>query len=411
MKSGDALSGKKIVLGITGCISAYKSCFLIRELVKRGAEVKVVATKSAFEFITPLTLATLSRNDVVVSMFPKGTDSEAKTTTWHIDLGIWADIMIIAPASVNSIAKIAHGICDNPLTTLVTALRCPLLVCPTADVDMYQARVTQENIEKLRGYGFHILDAEAGELASGLTGKGRLPETSKITDKTEQILSGYKEDLSGKRVLVTAGPTYEDIDPVRYLGNRSSGKMGFELAKAAYLRGAEVLLISGPTSERAYQEIPIIRVRSAAEMKTVVDKSVKNSDILIMAAAVADFKPSKKSENKIKKEENPESIRLEKTEDILTGLKTKAKSGETVKVGFALETENEEKNAIKKLKGKGLDLIVLNSLRDEKSGFEYDTNKIKIIDRDKTKEFPLMSKFQVANVILTEAAELIKKEA
>ena len=249
MKVADPLSGKKIILGITGCISAYKSCLLIRDLAKRGAEVKVVVTPSALEFITPLTLATLSRNDVIVSTFPKEIDSKANSTTWHIDFGLWADIMVIAPASVNTIAKIAHGFCDNPLTTLVTALRCPLLICPTADVDMYKAKVTQQNIAKLKSLGFHILEAEEGELASGLSGKGRLPEINKIIDNVEVILSQFPFDLPGKKILVTAGPTYEDIDPVRYLGNRSSGKMGYELAKSAFLRGAEVTLISGPSGE------------------------------------------------------------------------------------------------------------------------------------------------------------------
>lgn len=411
MKVTDALSGKKIILGITGCISAYKSCLLIRDLVKRGAEVKVVVTPSALEFITPLTLSTLSRNDVIVSTFPKGIDSKAKSTTWHIDLGLWAEIMVIAPASVNTIAKIANGFCDNPLTTLVTALRCPLLICPTADVDMYKAKVTQQNISKLKSFGFHILEAEEGDLASGLSGKGRLPEINKITDNIELILSGFQPDLTGKKLLITAGPTYEDIDPVRYIGNRSSGKMGYELAKAAFLRGADVTLISGPSSEGLYQEIPLIKVRSAAEMKSVVDKHLKFYDALIMAAAVADFRPMNTAKDKIKKEDNLQIIKLEKTSDILANLnisKSASAKNKLIKVGFALETNDEEKNAAKKLTQKGLDLIVLNSLRDSLSGFEFDTNKIKILNKkNQITEFPLMSKFQASNRILSELRKLL----
>ncbi|MGA7837869.1 MAG: bifunctional phosphopantothenoylcysteine decarboxylase/phosphopantothenate--cysteine ligase CoaBC, partial [Ignavibacteriaceae bacterium] len=236
----DILSGKKILLGVTGCIAAYKSVYLVRDLVKRGAEVRVVMTPSATEFITPLTLSALSGYEVIVNLFPKSKNETTSINTWHIDYALWADVMIIAPATVNTVAKIANGFADNALTTLVLALRSPLIIAPAADVDMYENKITQKNLQTLRDSGFFIVDAEEGELASGLKGKGRLAENDKIVDSIELVLSDNKKDLVGKKILVTAGPTYEDIDPVRYLGNRSSGKMGFEIAKSAFLRGAEV---------------------------------------------------------------------------------------------------------------------------------------------------------------------------
>lgn len=394
--------GKKIIFGITGCISAYKSCLIIRRLIESGAEVKVLMTPSAQEFITPLTLSVLSKNPVITKIFP---DKDSQQNTWHIDLALWGDLMIIAPASINTIAKIAHGFADNALTTLVTALRCPLLIVPTADMDMYQNPLTQENISKLRSLGYYILEAEEGFLASGLSGKGRLPEVEKILQAAESILNGYKKDFEGKKVLVTAGPTYEDIDPVRFLGNRSSGKMGYELAKALFFRGAKVTLISGPTSEPSFQGINIIKVRSADEMDKKVQENIIDNDCLIMAAAVADYRPEKINDKKIKKEQNLDSIKLVKTNDILGSL---TKAGKKV-VGFALETDNEYDNALKKIRNKNLDLIVLNSLKDEKAGFEFDTNKITIINKDGLKkEFPLMSKFEAANKILDEVVNILR---
>ncbi len=245
----DPLNGKKILLGVTGCIAAYKSCLIVRELVKRGAEVKVVMTPSATEFITPLTLATLSQNEVIVNTFPTTQKDGTKLSTWHIDYSIWADLMLIAPTTINTIAKISFGFADNALTTLVTALRSPLVIAPAADVDMYNNPINKENLEKLERLGHYIIYPESGELASGLIGDGRLADINKIIDAIELILSDYSKDLAGKKILVSAGPTYEDIDPVRFIGNRSSGKMGYAIAKAAYLRGAEVTLISGPSSQ------------------------------------------------------------------------------------------------------------------------------------------------------------------
>jgi phosphopantothenoylcysteine decarboxylase/phosphopantothenate--cysteine ligase len=399
----DILSGKKILLGVTGCIAAYKSVYLVRDLVKRGAEVRVIMTPSATEFITPLTLSALSGNEVIVNLFPKSKNETTSINTWHIDYALWADVMIIAPATVNSAAKIAHGFADNALTTLVLALRCPLIIAPAADVDMYENKITQKNLQTLKEAGYFIVDAEEGDLASGLKGKGRLAENDKIVDSIELILSGNKKDLPGKKILVTAGPTYEDIDPVRYLGNRSSGKMGFEIAKSAFLRGAEVTLISGPTKEIAYPEIKTINVRTAKEMKIAVEKKLKDNDVLIMSAAVADFKPAKVAAKKLKKEDNPETIKLSRTDDILSSIKKDNK----IIVGFALETDNELSNAKKKLKSKNLDMIVLNSLKDKNSGFEVDTNKIKILHKSgKKNELPLMSKFQAANKILSEIVKI-----
>ncbi len=399
----DILSGKKILLGVTGCIAAYKSVYLVRDLVKRGAEVRVIMTPSATEFITPLTLSALSGNEVIVNLFPKSKNETTSINTWHIDYALWADVMIIAPATVNSAAKIAHGFADNALTTLVLALRCPLIIAPAADVDMYENKITQKNLQTLKEAGYFIVDAEEGDLASGLKGKGRLAENDKIVDSIELILSGNKKDLPGKKILVTAGPTYEDIDPVRYLGNRSSGKMGFEIAKSAFLRGAEVTLISGPTKEIAYPEIKTINVRTAKEMKIAVEKNLKDNEVLIMSAAVADFKPAKVAAKKLKKEDNPETIKLSRTDDILSSIKKDNK----IIVGFALETDNELSNAKKKLKSKNLDMIVLNSLKDKNSGFEVDTNKIKILHKSgKKNELPLMSKFQAANKILSEIVKI-----
>ncbi|MHB1688971.1 MAG: bifunctional phosphopantothenoylcysteine decarboxylase/phosphopantothenate--cysteine ligase CoaBC [Ignavibacteriaceae bacterium] len=403
--SDDVLTGKKILLGVTGCIAAYKSAYLIRDLIKRGAEVKVIMTPSAAEFIAPLTLATLSKNPVIINTFPDSQKNGSALTTWHIDYAVWADLMIIAPATVNTVAKIVHGFADNALTTLVTALRSPLIIAPAADVDMYENKITKENFKKLENLGYFLISAEQGELASGLSGFGRLADNDKILDAAELILSGYKKDLLGKNILVTAGPTYEDIDPVRFIGNRSSGKMGYQIAKAAFLRGARVTLISGLSHENIYQEINYIKVRSAAEMKKSVESKLKENEILIMSAAVADYKPSNVSATKIKKEDKLASIKLVETEDILASLNKENK----IVVGFALETNNELKNAGKKLKSKNLDMIVLNSLKDKKSGFETDTNKITVIHKSGKKiAFPLQSKFQIANKILTELQKIKK---
>jgi len=401
--SKDILNGKKIILGVTGCIAAYKSAYLIRDFVKRGAKVKVVMTPSSTQFITPLTLSTLTGNEVIVNMFPVSQTKGTNLSTWHIDLALWADLVLIAPATVNTVAKIAHGFADNSLTTLVSAARSPVVIAPAADVDMYENKLTQENIFKLDMLGYYIINADEGELASGLIGKGRLPDNDKIINSVELVLSGYTKDLTHKRILVTAGPTFEDIDPVRFIGNRSSGKMGYALANAAFLRGAEVTVISGPSSEPRYNGINYIDVRSAAEMKKSVESQIKNNDVLIMSAAVADYTPVKYSSQKIKKGSNDSSIQIKKTADILATLK---KEGKTI-IGFALETNDELTNAKKKLKEKQLDMIVLNSLNDKKSGFEYDTNRVTIIKKSgKAVKLPLQSKFQIANKILSELTKL-----
>ncbi len=393
----DLLYGKKIVLGVTGCIAAYKSAYLIRDLVKRGAEVKVVMSPSATQFIAPLTLSTLSKNAVIVNIFPDTKNHSTNLNTWHIDLAQWSDLILIAPATVNTVAKIAYGFADNALTTLAAAARSTVVLAPAADVDMYENPVTKENLAKLESLGYFIVEAEEGELASGLSGKGRLAELDKIIDSVELVLSGFEKDLKGKKILVTAGPTIEDIDPVRFIANRSSGKMGYALAKAAFLRGADVTLISGTSSEIAYQEINKLNVRSADEMKKAVDKELKKNDFLIMSAAVADYKPVKVSSKKMKKEKNLTEIKIAKTTDILSSVKKENK----IIVGFALETDNEIANAKKKLKEKHLDMIVLNSLKDKRSGFEFETNKVTLIKKSgKTIKLPLQSKFQIANKIL-----------
>jgi phosphopantothenoylcysteine decarboxylase/phosphopantothenate--cysteine ligase len=402
-KRENIFSGKKILLGVTGCIAAYKSCFIVRELIKRGAEVKVVLTPSATQFITPLTLAALSQNEVIVATFPEKQNYGTNLRTWHIDYAQWADLMLIAPATINTIAKISHGFADNALTTLVTALRSPLIIAPAADVDMYNNPINRENLEKLVNSGHYIVYPETGELASGLSGEGRLADVNKILDAAELIISGYSQDLAGKKILVSAGPTFEDIDPVRFIGNRSSGKMGFALAKAAFLRGAEVTLISGPSSQNSYPEIKTLWVRSALEMNTAIEGEINKNDILIMSAAVSDFKPSAAKSKKIKKGSGFNKVKLTKNPDILNSvIGCKAKI-----VGFALETDNELKNAKKKLEEKKLDMMVLNS-PGEDTGFESDTNKVIIIKRDgKSTKIPLLSKFQVANKILSQAKGML----
>lgn len=392
------LEGKKIILGVTGCIAAYKACNLVRELIKSGAEVRVVLTPSAQSFVSPLTLSTLSKNRVIQKIFPDDLSGNVAVDPWHIEYGVWADLMLIAPCSVNTLAKIAHGFADNALTTLITARRSPMIICPAADHDMYDYEITRDNIASLRARGVYILEAEHGELASGLTGMGRFPEITKIVDSVFAVLSGRSTGLQGKKITVTAGPTFEDIDPVRYIGNRSSGKMGYEIAKAAFLRGAEVTLISGPSSEYVYPEIKFVKARSAGDMLTAVEANIDRETILIMSAAVADYTPVRVSETKIKKEEKGiSSIELKNTQDIL--LSVKGKAGYVI--GFALETDNELDNALSKMERKGLDAIVLNSLRDPGSGFEHDTNSITLIDKyGAAVKHSLRSKKEIAHIIL-----------
>lgn len=399
----DILKDKKIIVGITGGIAAYKSCYLIRGLKSRGADIKVLMTPSALQFITPLTLSALSGNEVVVNIFPENQQNGTSAGTWHIEYGLWADLMIVAPATVNTIAKLSYGITDNALTTVASALRCPLVIAPAADMDMYNSQANMENLERLRKRDVFIVEGESGFLASGLTGPGRMADVSKIIDAAETVISGISKDLTGKKVVITAGPTFEDIDPVRFIGNRSSGKMGYQLAKAAFLRGAEVTLISGPINLPIYPEIKIQKVRSASEMQAAVKSNIKGKDILIMAAAVADYRPSEYASEKIKKEQKLKSLTLVENDDILKSLKAK----NTKIVGFALETENAVKNAFKKLDSKNLDMIILNVPDQAGSGFEYDTNKVTIIKKDKSQtEYEIQSKFQTAHNILSEIKKL-----
>ncbi len=387
------LSGKKVLLGISAGIAAYKTAFLIRLFVKAGAEVKVVMTPASKEFVTPLTLSALSNNPVYYSFVAK----EESEDLWnsHVELGLWADFMLIAPATANTLAKMTKGTCDNLLLATYLSAKCPVYFAPTMDLDMYQHPSTKENIEILQSFGNICIPATSGELASGLVGEGRMAEPEDILKFIEANLL-LKLPLKNKKVLITAGPTYEAIDPVRFIGNHSSGKMGFELAKKAANLGAKVILISGPSNEQVSNSfIQRIEVVSADEMYEVCHQYYAEVDIAILAAAVSDYKPSIVSLEKIKKSEQQITIDLEPTKDILASL-GKIKKNQFL-VGFALETQNEIANAIKKIDHKNLDLIVLNSLKDKGAGFKIDTNKVTIIDKSKNiSEFGLKSKEAVA---------------
>lgn len=404
------LKGKHIVLGVTGGIAAYKSAWLVREFVKAGAEVQVVMTRSATQFVTPLTLSTLSQREVLIEMFPPSGEQSTAQRTKHIDVALWADIMLIAPTTANTIAKMANGLADDFLSTLVLALRCPLALAPSMDVDMYVSETTQRNLGALKETGCFVLDPESGELASGLSGPGRLPEIERIVSFVEGILSRSFQDLKGKKILVTAGPTQEPIDPVRYIGNHSSGKMGFALATAASLRGAEVTLISGPVALKSPRNVRRIDVQTACEMQEAVQKEFGSVDAVIMAAAVADYAPSQPSKHKIKRDlqtSDTLTIPLRKNPDILKSLgeqKTRQ-----VLVGFALETDDDMENARKKLSSKNLDLIVLNSANGKDSGFGTDTNIVTIVSpQGQAMQLPKLSKFDVANEVLNRIAPLLK---
>jgi phosphopantothenoylcysteine decarboxylase / phosphopantothenate---cysteine ligase len=404
------LRGKHIILGVTGGIAAYKTAWLVREWVKAGAEVQVVMTRSAAQFITPLTLSTLSQREVIIEMFPPSPDQPTMQWTKHIELALWADIMFVAPATANTIAKIAHGLADDFLSTLVLALRCPLAVAPAMDVDMYHNEKTERNIDVLRETGCFVIDPETGELASGLSGPGRLPEVERLFTFVESILDKSYQDMKGKKVLVTAGPTHEPIDPVRYIGNHSSGKMGFALATAATLRGADVTLISGPVALKTPRNVRRIDVRTAGEMQEAVQKEFTPSDLVIMAAAVADYAPSQPAEQKLKRDAQPVetfSLSLKKNPDILRMLGEQKTNH--VLVGFALETNNGLENARKKLAAKHLDAIVLNNANEEGAGFGTDTNIVAIVTADgKVEQLPRLSKFDVANEILNRVVPLLK---
>ena len=390
------MQGKHILIGVTGGIAAYKTAYLIRDLVKRGAEVKVIMTEKAKAFITPLTLATLSRNPILVDFF----DPTNGAWNSHVSLGLWADAYVIAPATANTIAKMAHGIADNLLTTTYLSARCPIFVAPAMDLDMYAHPTTQENIEYLKNKGVNIIDAASGFLASGLEGKGRMAEPEEISERVSAFFNS-KQELSGKKVLITAGPTHEKIDPVRFIGNHSSGKMGYALAEECASRGADVYLVSGPVQIKAkHPNIKTISVESAQEMYEASNKEFDTSDICILCAAVADFRPETQADEKIKREKDYLVIRLKPTQDIAASLGAKKKDNQIL-VGFALETNNEAENAQGKLIRKNLDFIVLNSLKDANACFGYDTNKITIIEKNGNSEaFCLKSKTEVAKDII-----------
>jgi len=402
------LKGKKILIGISGGIAAYKICYLVRLLVKQGAEVRIIMTPNAAKFVSPITLSALSRNEVIINMFPDIHDiskaEKTETGTWHVNLGIWADVFIIAPATANTIAKITCGISDNFLLTTVLASRCPVIIAPSMDDDMYKNPVTRDNLEKLKNRGYKIIDPVFGELASGITGEGRMAEPEFIFDRLkEQLL--IKKDLYCKKVLITAGPTVEFIDSVRFITNSSTGKMGFELARAARDRGAEVTLVSGPVSLSDIENVKRINVKTSEEMFKKVKSNLKNKDLVIMTAAVEDFKPVKTADSKIKKEGNDKFVfEFKKTIDILEHI-GKNKSGFKL-IGFALETDNGPENAKRKLKNKNLDLIVLNNPNTEGAGFGADTNVVTLIDKKGSEALPIMSKYEVGNAILSKYLKL-----
>jgi len=393
------LDGKKIILGVTGGIAAYKAAELTREFTKEGAAVTVIMTKNATEFITPLTLQTLSGNPVY-------TDTFTLTGEWeigHVSLAEAADIMVIAPATANIIGKIASGIADDLLSTTAMAIKSPVLICPAMNANMYSNRIVEDNMVKLTSVGYSIMAAAHGDLACKVEGWGRLPDVSDIVEETQTILT--KKDLAGENILITAGPTIEPFDPVRYISNYSSGKMGYAFATMATRRGASVTLVSGPTVLSVPRGVRFIRTSSAAEMHDVVMQCLDESTVVIKVAAVADYRPSKLSDEKIKKKEGPFSITLERNPDIIAEIgKNK---GNRVLVGFAAETEDLVKNAAEKLISKNMDLIVANDLSRPGAGFQYDTNSVRIIDREGgVMRLPLMNKRRVADRVLDRVKKL-----
>lgn len=397
------MKGKKIVLGITGSIAAYKAAVLIRALIKKGAEVQVVITPAGKEFITPITLSALTSKPVISEFFSQ------RDGTWHshVDLGLWADAMVIAPATASTIGKMANGIADNMLITTYLSMKAPVFIAPAMDLDMFAHPATQKNLEILRSYGNHIIEPGEGELASHLVGKGRMEEPEKIVEVLEAFFN-REQDLKGKKVLITAGPTYEKIDPVRFIGNYSSGKMGYALAESCARRGAEVTLISGPVQVKAqHPSIKVVKVESAHQMHEAAIEAFPTSDAAILCAAVADFTPEMKADQKIKREKEDLILKLVPTEDIAAAL-GKIKKENQCLVGFALETNNELANARHKLEKKNFDFIVLNSLQDAGAGFQCDTNKITIVDKEKAIPYPLKTKTEVADDIIDRLANLLQ---
>ncbi|MGY5847992.1 bifunctional phosphopantothenoylcysteine decarboxylase/phosphopantothenate--cysteine ligase CoaBC [Salegentibacter sp. HM20] len=397
------LQGKKVLLGVTGGIAAYKTTFLVRLFIKAGAKVKVVMTPAAKDFVTPLSLSTLSKNDVISSF----TNEEDENAAWnnHVELGLWADFMLIAPATANTLSKMASGASDNFLLATYLSAKCPVYFAPAMDLDMYQHPSTKNSLEKLQSFGNIMIPAGSGELASGLYGEGRMAEPEEIIAFIEADLS-KNLPLKDKTILITAGPTYEAIDPVRFIGNHSSGKMGFELARKAAEMGAKVILVSGPTALQTDQtNIELHRVVNTREMLEEVNAHFDNCDVVIAAAAVSDYRPAEVASEKIKKSGDEMSLRLVKNPDILASLGERKQQQKLI--GFALETTNELENARDKLRRKNLDFIVLNSLRDKGAGFKNDTNKISIVFENEQKDFDLKPKSEVAADILNEIVHLL----
>ena len=400
------LKGKKIVLGITGSIAAYKSCLIIRELIKAGAEVQVVITPAGKEFITPITLSALTQKPVISDFFSQ------RDGTWHshVALGLWADAMLIAPCTASTLGKMANGIADNMLITTYLSMKAPVFIAPAMDLDMYQHPTTQQNMERLKSFGNHIIEPASGFLASGLEGKGRMEEPERIVEFVDNVLSRMEKErceMSGKRILITAGPTYEKIDPVRFIGNYSSGKMGFALAEECADRGAEVTLIAGPVAlKTTHPNIRRIDVESCEDMYQAATQAFPQQDAAILCAAVADFRPEHATDQKIKRGKDDLVIRLKPTYDIAAEL-GHMKSEHQVLVGFALETNNEEANAQRKLEKKNLDFIVLNSLQNKGTCFQSDENQISIISRDGQQDYERKPKQDVASDIVDKLAKLL----
>lgn len=391
------LKGKKIVLGITGSIAAYKACLLIRQLIKRGAEVQVVITPAGKEFITPITLSALTHKPVISEFFSQ------RDGTWnsHVDLGLWADAMVVAPCTASTLGKMAHGIADNMLITTYLSMKAPVFIAPAMDLDMYRHPSTQANMKTLLSYGNHIIEPESGFLASGLEGKGRMEEPEVIADRLDQFFSENSQPspIAGKKVVITAGPTYEKIDPVRFIGNYSSGKMGFAIAEECLRRGADVTLVAGPVSLSCSSGIRRLDVESCQDMYDAATSEFADADVAILAAAVADFRPALVADRKIKRGKDDMVITLCPTHDIAAALGASKKSDQTL-VAFALETNDEEANAMRKLEKKNADFVVLNSLRNEGTCFRTDQNQIEIVSRDGKTSYEKKSKADTASDIV-----------
>lgn len=391
------LKGKKIVLGITGSIAAYKACLLIRQLIKRGAEVQVVITPAGKEFITPITLSALTHKPVISEFFSQ------RDGTWnsHVDLGLWADAMVVAPCTASTLGKMAHGIADNMLITTYLSMKAPVFIAPAMDLDMYRHPSTQANMKTLLSYGNHIIEPESGFLASGLEGKGRMEEPEVIADRLDQFFNENSQPspIAGKKVVITAGPTYEKIDPVRFIGNYSSGKMGFAIAEECLRRGADVTVVAGPVSLTCSSGIRRLDVESCQDMYDAATSEFADADVAILAAAVADFRPALVADRKIKRGKEDMVITLCPTHDIAAALGASKKAGQTL-VAFALETNDEEANAMRKLEKKNADFVVLNSLRNEGTCFRTDQNQIEIVSRDGKTSYEKKSKADTASDIV-----------